>query len=367
MEGWEESLDVDDSDLHRRPLLRPCKQQRCGDQTNSITTTNTAVYIPQSQTLDSSPSPSQTVKSHTIPGPAGIVQAAKLRKDRDNANRLGQEEYLMATQEYIRKVIEDPNEDDDFKRNPWLSATEFLYADGGVSNSSSKAPLGKINKYQNNGKLDQVVAIIKSCSPNELGDITVTLKDPTGTVSGTIHHKVLTEEDFRKGISVGSVLILHKVSVYSPSRSTHYLNITKKNLVKIFYKDGGSSQIQAFHGIIDAAPYSASTNSTHISSHDSARGTPMLGSVFSLEQGTEGITNRMKRRNINNEQENTNYSQTSNKGTDLKIANDIEILKETDVIKKGENDAQLSEDDANGFNGGWTDAQILELSILNDF
>ncbi|KAM0037555.1 putative recombination protein [Helianthus debilis subsp. tardiflorus] len=79
----------------------------------------------------------------------------------------------------------------------------------------------------------QVVAVIKSCTPNGLGDMTVTLKDPTGTVSGTIHHKVLTEGDFRKGTCVGSVLILHKVSVFSPSRSTYYINITKRNLVKV--------------------------------------------------------------------------------------------------------------------------------------
>ncbi|KAI3724329.1 hypothetical protein L2E82_36101 [Cichorium intybus] len=241
---WEEALDADDSDLQSLTLLRPCKQQRRHDESNPSINT----HLSLSQTLDSSKSPSQTVGSllqkftpayqaeapppfRTIPGPAGIVQAAKLRKSRDNENLLGHEEPPMATQEYIRRVVEDPEEDDDFNRSPWLSAIEFVYADG-MFNSVPNAPLGDIHKHLKKGKLEQVVAVIKSCTPNELGDLMVSLKDPTGAVSGTIHHKVLTEGEFGKGILVGSVLILHKVSVFSPSKATHYLNITNRNLVK---------------------------------------------------------------------------------------------------------------------------------------
>ncbi|GKE29997.1 RNA-directed DNA polymerase, eukaryota, partial [Tanacetum coccineum] len=43
-----------------------------------------------------------------------------------------------------------------------------------------------------------------SCSPNALGDLTVTMKD---------------------------------LSVFSPKPSMHYLNITKRNVVKVFLKD----------------------------------------------------------------------------------------------------------------------------------
>ncbi|GKG15146.1 hypothetical protein Tco_0354746, partial [Tanacetum coccineum] len=47
-----------------------------------------------------------------IRGPAGIVQAAKLRKI---ANiREGGEEFVMSAHEYIRKVVEDVGEDEDF-------------------------------------------------------------------------------------------------------------------------------------------------------------------------------------------------------------------------------------------------------------
>ncbi|GKC37009.1 hypothetical protein Tco_1049393 [Tanacetum coccineum] len=65
-------------------------------------------------------------------------------------------------------------------------------------------PTGDIKKFLNNGKLDQVVAIVKSCSPNVIGDLTVTMKD---------------------------------LSVFSPKPSMHYLNITMRNVVKVFRKD----------------------------------------------------------------------------------------------------------------------------------
>ncbi|GKE78098.1 hypothetical protein Tco_1544218 [Tanacetum coccineum] len=101
---------------------------------------------------------------------------------------------------------------------------------------------GDVKKFLKNGKLEQIVSVIKSCTPNALGDLTVTLKDLSGTISGTIHYKVLTEERFPKAFTVGSTLILYNVFVFSPKKSTHhYLNITKKNMVKVFHKDGGSA------------------------------------------------------------------------------------------------------------------------------
>ncbi|PWA68475.1 hypothetical protein CTI12_AA273780 [Artemisia annua] len=141
-----------------------------------------------------------------IPGPAGIVQLAKRRKQA--GVREGGQECVILTQEYIRKVVED---------------------------------VGDIKSFINNGKVDQVVAIIKMCTPNALGDLTVTLKDLSGLMPGAIHHKIINEEGgYGKDIHVGAVVIVHNVLVFSPNRShhsLHYLNITKKNLVKVFHKD----------------------------------------------------------------------------------------------------------------------------------
>ncbi|GJX33815.1 hypothetical protein Tco_0245372 [Tanacetum coccineum] len=75
----------------------------------------------------------------------------------------------------IRKVVEDVGEDEDFKNGSWVSATEYVNANGGIVSGC----LGDIKNFLKNGKLDQVVAIVKSCTPNVIGDLTVTLKDPS--------------------------------------------------------------------------------------------------------------------------------------------------------------------------------------------
>ncbi|GJV74556.1 GPCR kinase [Tanacetum coccineum] len=66
---------------------------------------------------------------------------------------------------------------------------------------------------------------------------TVTLKDLSGTIPETIHHKVIGDHGYGKDITVGAVMILANVSVFTPKPSKHYLNITMRNVVKVFRKD----------------------------------------------------------------------------------------------------------------------------------
>ncbi|GJY45761.1 RNA-directed DNA polymerase, eukaryota, reverse transcriptase zinc-binding domain protein [Tanacetum coccineum] len=63
------------------------------------------------------------------------------------------------------------------------------------------------------------------------------MKDLSGTIPGTIHHKVIGEGGYGNDITVGAALILANVSVFSPKPSMHYLNITKRNVVKVFRKN----------------------------------------------------------------------------------------------------------------------------------
>ncbi|GJY70253.1 zf-CCHC domain-containing protein [Tanacetum coccineum] len=175
---WELSLDIDDSDLRLTPVLRPSSSTR----------------------VETSPSSQKPVR--IIP-------------------------------EYTKKVVEDVSENENFKSGPWVSATDYVNANGGVVSGC----LGDIKNFLNNEKLDQVVAIIKSCSPNVIGDLTVTMKDLSGTIPGTIHHKVIDEGGYGNDITVGAALILANVSVFYPKPSMHYLNITMRNVVKVFRKD----------------------------------------------------------------------------------------------------------------------------------
>ncbi|GJY36451.1 hypothetical protein Tco_0421829 [Tanacetum coccineum] len=141
-----------------------------------------------------------------IPDPTGIVQAAKLLKQTNIQD--GEEGCVMLTQEYMKKVVEDVGEDEDFKSGSWVSDTNYVNANGGIS-----------------------------CSPNVIGDLTVTMKDHSGTIPGTIHDKVIDKGGYGKDVTVGAALILVNVSVFSPKPSTHYLNNTIRNVVKVFRKD----------------------------------------------------------------------------------------------------------------------------------
>ncbi|GJU89051.1 probable protein phosphatase 2C 42 [Tanacetum coccineum] len=201
---WEYSLDIDDSDLHLTPVMRSSSSARVEP---SPYTPNPVTIIPGhagivqlSSSTCVEPSSSTPNSVRIIPGPAGVVQRAKLL--RENVFILDLDGGLMSTQEYIQKVVEDVGEDDDF-----------------------------------NIKLEQVVAIVKSCSLNVLGDLNITMKDLSGTIPGTIHHTVIGDGGYGKDITVGAAMILANVSVFTPKSSEHYLNITKKNMVKVFRKD----------------------------------------------------------------------------------------------------------------------------------
>ncbi|GKB19887.1 reverse transcriptase domain-containing protein [Tanacetum coccineum] len=167
-----------------------------------------------------------------IPGPAGILQKALLRK---NVNVMeGGHANVMPTQEYVRKVTEDVSKDDHFMRGPWLSAVVYLHGEGVIVYGC----LGDMKTYCNNGKLERVVGVVMTCTPNALGDMTVTLKDPSGTMGGLIHYKFFQQEEgYVRPIKVGAVLILRNVSVFTSKPSNHYLNITLRNIVKVFDKD----------------------------------------------------------------------------------------------------------------------------------
>ncbi|GKB58844.1 hypothetical protein Tco_0915030 [Tanacetum coccineum] len=204
---WELSLDIDDSDLRLTLVFR----------NNSNKHIETSI---QTQ---------HTVR--IIPGPNGIVQSAIQLKQIDTL--IGRDEDRMSTQEYMKELVEDMGEDEDFKSAHWVSATDCVNANGGIVSGC----LGDIDKYLNNGKLDLVVAIVKSCSPNVIGDLTVTMKDPSGKIRGTIHYKVLDEGTYGNDITVGASMILTNVSVFTPKPLVHYLNITRRNVVKVFRKD----------------------------------------------------------------------------------------------------------------------------------
>ncbi|KAK9212003.1 hypothetical protein WN943_001383 [Citrus x changshan-huyou] len=168
---------------------------------------------------------------------------------------VGVNEEPIPTQEFIRRAVEDAGlEDEDFSQNPWLFAVDFVRSQGlvGVDGVAIGTPLSQIKNGMINGdRVSQIVAIVKSTTPNGLGDMMATLKDPTGTIDASIHRRVLTEGELGKDLSVGAVLILHKVAVFSPSRSACCLNITVSNIVKISESAGRMKVAVPWNGIVE--------------------------------------------------------------------------------------------------------------------
>nr|GEU77745.1 hypothetical protein [Tanacetum cinerariifolium] len=119
---------------------------------------------------------------------------------------------IISTQEYMKKVVEDVGGDEDFNSEPH-------------------------QKLFKNGKLEQVVAIVKSCSSNAIGDLIVTMKDLTDTIPRIIHHKVIGDHGYGKDITLGAAMILANVLVFTHKPSKNYLNTTMRNVVKVFRKD----------------------------------------------------------------------------------------------------------------------------------
>ncbi|GJV07041.1 hypothetical protein Tco_1344697 [Tanacetum coccineum] len=232
---WEFGLDIDDSDLHLTSSLRSSNSTHVESSTliqNPVQAIpGPAGVVQLSSNTRAEPYPSTPNPVRIIPGPAGIVQQAKLLKEK--VFILDSDGALMSTQKYMQKIIEDVGEDDDFNSGAWVSATNYVIAFGGTVTGC----LGDIDNFLIKGKLDHIVAIVKSCSPNMLGDLNVTLKDISGTIPGTIHHKVIGDGGYGKDITVGAAMILKNISVFTPKPSEHYLNITMRNVVEVFRKD----------------------------------------------------------------------------------------------------------------------------------
>ncbi|GJS71687.1 hypothetical protein Tco_0704528 [Tanacetum coccineum] len=140
------------------------------------------------------PSSSTPNPVRIIPGPTGLVQRAKQLKE--NVFILDPDGALMSTQEYMHKVVEDVGEDYDFNSDTWISATNYVLSTGGTVTRY----LGDINNFLEKGKLKQVIAIVKSCSPNCLGDLNVTMKDLSGGLTEDELHQLAKDEEALKEV-----------------------------------------------------------------------------------------------------------------------------------------------------------------------
>ncbi|KAH7836901.1 hypothetical protein Vadar_007182 [Vaccinium darrowii] len=164
---------------------------------------------------------------HIIPGPAGLVQMAMERR----AAREGHDES-MNTQEFIHRALAVESADTDFVDNfAWLTAVRQGYL-----KHPEYTDLATVNNMRvTTARIPLIVALVKSCKRNELGEPWLELKDPSGSIWAGIHHKAYEQDLFPGILDPGTCLILKKIVVWRPEKKP-YLNITLNNLQCVIEK-----------------------------------------------------------------------------------------------------------------------------------
>ncbi|CAN6209820.1 unnamed protein product [Urochloa humidicola] len=193
--AWEEDvLDLDDSDIRLDAPAPSPTSRSCTATTSSHE--------------DNPPHPSQ---DHRIPEHAASAAAVQ------DMTRLGSaaRSPLAAVG---RGVARGP--DADFQLPPWLCALQFLGSDRAWKQPGIKT----IKEEETLCRAPLVAGVVTSFKPNGLGDLLVTLKDPTDTVAAAVHRKVLLEGSNGQDISVGCVFLLSKVAIFRPTRKAYYMS-----------------------------------------------------------------------------------------------------------------------------------------------
>ncbi|CAB4002417.1 Hypothetical predicted protein, partial [Paramuricea clavata] len=165
-----------------------------------------------------------------FPGPAGILPRLDPGQSLDNLQSPSLETPTKKSPQLCQLVTGDS--DEDFAIEPWTLMQEKISKDFPDSLDCLSSVITKAASHQlERGKVAFLPVLVKSFRPTGL-DVSIVLKDPSGEMRGTLHRKVLEQQEIEIGPGCG--LFLKQVSVFSPSPRKHYLNITPGNILEIF-------------------------------------------------------------------------------------------------------------------------------------
>nr|GEZ41533.1 hypothetical protein [Tanacetum cinerariifolium] len=133
-------------------------------------------------------------------------------------------------------------------RTPWLSVLDYFNVDGGIVTGC----FGDVKKFLKNWKLEKVVTVIKSCTPNALADLTVTVKDLSRTIYDTIHYKVLTKRE-KYGQSIPQGWWVYIVSML-------FLECCKEYLLTLSAISANLLEVNSSSSIMAGSPLSPTTS-----------------------------------------------------------------------------------------------------------
>ncbi|XP_027911556.1 uncharacterized protein LOC114170270 [Vigna unguiculata] len=158
-----------------------------------------------------------------IPSPVGHAQDVLLNRELNETHN---------TQEFLNNMVV-ASLARDFYSNGWTWAEKFIKHHGLVDDGDIKN-ITPLSKRKSMNRMPFVACVVKECKPNDLGDMLITIKDPTDTAKGNLHNKVLSDREFGSDIGVGFELLLKEIAIFRPFG---YLKITLRNIVKVFKYD----------------------------------------------------------------------------------------------------------------------------------
>lgn len=159
-----------------------------------------------------------------------------------------------------------------FTQGPWLAMLQQLdieYSnDYHLTSTYFKTNVAYVLAGGYRQKVPQLLVHIKSFLQCD-SDAYVTVQDPSGVMKGTLHQHVLDE--YGVSIGAGAVIILSKVSVFSPSKKDHFLNITPGNVLHVFSPDTPIPKTSSYWSFVSKSSASSSLLSSSSSSSSSRR------------------------------------------------------------------------------------------------
>ena len=180
-----------------------------------------------------------------IPGPVGIFKES-LGNSRNDPKQVMDVSRIENTQDSIFDKVEQRriplDRLADFRHGPWLKFCHvFMIKPPNAPSNYVPFPTLRVPpQYQSfesirKGNIHEkvkftagvIVSYTESCDTGR-----VVLKDPTGTMKGSIASAVVNDMGLQLAMP-GTVIVLKLVSLFVPSRDTFYLNITSKNVVRI--------------------------------------------------------------------------------------------------------------------------------------
>ncbi|KAL5014244.1 hypothetical protein ScPMuIL_008514 [Solemya velum] len=253
-------------------------------------------------------------KKRKFPGPAGLLPKLSPGQGFDTVTLVQPTDTFDKQPKEDVMMLSSQTSEDVFSESPWQTLVSELADDGDywMDKFSITSHLIKARRRMlPRGKVPLLFALIDSLEWQQT-DASVTLKDKSGKMQGTVHRDILRE--YEEEFQVGSAVILKQVGVISPMNRSYYLNITLSNVVNIYQNKSKRTSDRPLRSILqeverDADNRTPIRHSPHSSMHqqhpgNSVGGTPVssrLNPNVQHHSNSVGGTPDSSRLNLNNQ------------------------------------------------------------------